>query len=213
MRYFRKFLINVIGYIDDIMVYSASFKEHVRHVRTVLSHLQRNRLYVKQEKCEFHCNNVMFLGYVISPQWRWRWTNLRSKLSRGGQNPLRGIRHAKTELHFGPILGHPDPDQPFIVEVDVSSCKVGAVLSQRYGTPSKLHPCAFYSRKLTLVETNYDVGKKELLVPLSIKAALEEWRHWLEGACHPFLVLTDQNMEYLKGAKRLNSRKVGAVLY
>ncbi|KAK3506487.1 hypothetical protein QTP70_002093 [Hemibagrus guttatus] len=96
-----------------------------------------------------------------------------------------------------PILRHPDPDLPFMVEVDASSSGLGAVLSQRHGEPGKLHPCAFYSRKLTAAEANYDVGNQELL---SIKAALEEWRHWLEGACHPFQVLTDHhNLEYLHG--------------
>ncbi len=41
-----------------------------------------------------------------------------------------------------------------------------------------------------------------------MKAALEEWRHWLEGARHPFTVLTDhRNLEYLKTAKRLNPRQ------
>ena len=34
------------------------------------------------------------------------------------------------------------------------------------------------------------------------------WRHWLEGAEHPFLVLTDhKNLEYLRSAKRLNPRQ------
>ncbi|KAK3537590.1 hypothetical protein QTP70_016616 [Hemibagrus guttatus] len=104
-----------------------------------------------------------------------------------------------------PILRHPDPDLPFVVEVDASSSGLGAVLSQRHSEPSKLHPCAFYSRKLTSAEVNYDVGNRELL---AIKAALEEWRHWLEGARHPFQVLTDhRNLEYLRGAKRLNPRQ------
>ncbi|KAK3507858.1 hypothetical protein QTP70_002081 [Hemibagrus guttatus] len=104
-----------------------------------------------------------------------------------------------------PILRHPDPDLPFVVEVDASSSGLGAVLSQRHGEPGKLHPCAFYSRKLTSAEVNYDVGNRELL---AIKAALEEWRHWLEGARHPFQVLTDhRNLEYLWGAKRLNPRQ------
>ncbi|KAK3570542.1 hypothetical protein QTP86_022078 [Hemibagrus guttatus] len=52
--------------------------------------------------------------------------------------------------------------------------------------PSRLHPCAFFSHKLNPVERNYDIGNRELL---AIKLALEEWRHWLEGARHPFLVL------------------------
>jgi len=59
-----------------------------------------------------------------------------------------------------------------------------------------LYPCAFFSRKLTSAERNYDVGNKELP---SMKAAIEEWRHWLEGAIHPFQVITDhKNLEYVK---------------
>ncbi len=41
-----------------------------------------------------------------------------------------------------------------------------------------------------------------------MKAAFEEWYHWLEDAKHPFTVLTDHcNLEYLKSAKRLNHRQ------
>lgn len=42
----------------------------------------------------------------------------------------------------------------------------------------KLHPCAFYSRRLTPAERNYDVGNSELL---ALVMALQEWHHWLEG--------------------------------
>ncbi|KAK3510407.1 hypothetical protein QTP70_005899 [Hemibagrus guttatus] len=69
------------------------------------------------------------------------------------------------------ILRHPDPDIPFVVEVDASSSGIGAMLFQQHGVPGKLHPCAFFSRKLMAAEANYDVGNRELL---SIKAALEE---------------------------------------
>lgn len=60
----------------------------------------------------------------------------------------------------------------------------------------KLLPCAFFSRKLIPAKANYDVRKRELLL---IKEAFEEWRHWLEGAHHPFQVITDhKNLEYIK---------------
>ncbi|KAL0152968.1 hypothetical protein M9458_051721 [Cirrhinus mrigala] len=117
----------------------------------------------------------------------------------------------KTSFTSAPVLKHPDPDLPFVVEVDASDCGIGAVLSQRHGQPGKLHPCAFYSRKFTSAERNYDVGNKELL---SMKAAIEEWRHWLEGARYPFQVITDhKNLEYIKGAKRLNPRQARWALF
>ena len=68
-----------------------------------------------------------------------------------------------------------------------------------------MHPCAYLSRKLSPAERNYDVGNKELL---AVKVALEECRHWLEGAEQPFLVWTDhKSLEYIKRAKRLNLRQ------
>lgn len=54
-------------------------------------------------------------------------------------------------------------------------------------------------------ERNYDVGDPDLL---AMKATFEEWRHWLEGATHPFVVFTHhKNLEYLRTAKRLNPRQ------
>ncbi|KAK3570718.1 hypothetical protein QTP86_025260 [Hemibagrus guttatus] len=117
----------------------------------------------------------------------------------------------KKAFTTAPLLIHPDPDKPFIVEVDASTTGVGMVLSQQQGNPSRHHPCAFFSRKLNLAERNYDISNRELL---AVKLALEEWRHWLEGAKHPFLVLTDhKNLEYLRAAKRLNPRQACWALF
>ncbi|KAJ8333220.1 hypothetical protein SKAU_G00421160 [Synaphobranchus kaupii] len=111
----------------------------------------------------------------------------------------------KVRFSSAPILCHPDTARQFTVEVDASDTGMGAILSQRAALDNKLHPCAFFSRRLSSAERNYDVGDRELL---AIKLALEEWRHWLEGAGNPFLVLTDhQNLIYLKSAKRLNARQ------
>ncbi len=110
-----------------------------------------------------------------------------------------------------PILRHPDPQVPFVVEVDASTTGIGAVLSQQSGEPPILHHCAYFSRKLNPAEQNYDIGNRELL---AIKLALEEWRHWLEGALHPFTVITDhKNLQYLREAKRLNPRQARWALF
>ena len=110
-----------------------------------------------------------------------------------------------------PVLVHPDPERQFVVEVDASDSGVGAVLSQRQLTDNKLHPCAFFSRRLTPAESNYDVGNRELL---AVVLALQEWRHWLEGAAQPFIVWTDhKNLAYLRTARRLNTRQARWALF
>ncbi len=136
---------------------------------------------------------------------------LTSLLSGGRQRLDRSpsAQHAflqlKDRFTTAPILHHPDPNLEFTVEVDASNTGIGAILSQRQGNPSKLFPCAYYSSKLNAAERNYDVGDRELL---AMKAAFEEWRHWLEGSKNPFVVLTDhRNLEYIRSAKRLNPRQ------
>ncbi|KAL0165899.1 hypothetical protein M9458_037743, partial [Cirrhinus mrigala] len=68
----------------------------------------------------------------------------------------------KSAFCTAPVLKHPDPNSPFIVEVDGATTGVGATLSQWHGDPPILHPCAYFSRKLSSAEQNYDVGNREL---------------------------------------------------
>ena len=56
----------VIVFIDDILVYSGSPKEHVEHLRTVLQILRERQLYTKFSKCQFWLDKVAFLGHEIS---------------------------------------------------------------------------------------------------------------------------------------------------
>ncbi|TWW62587.1 Retrovirus-related Pol polyprotein from transposon 17.6 [Takifugu flavidus] len=111
----------------------------------------------------------------------------------------------KDRFTTAPVLAHPDPARQFIVEVDASDAGIGAVLSQRSEADQKIHPCAYFSHRFDPAERNYDVGNRELL---AVYAALVEWRHWLEGARHPFLVWSDhKNLTYVRTAKRLNPRQ------
>ena len=55
----------VFVYLDNILIFSASLKEHIQHVRQVLQRLL-SQLIVKAEKCKFHQPTVQFLGFVVS---------------------------------------------------------------------------------------------------------------------------------------------------
>ena len=110
----------------------------------------------------------------------------------------------KAALVEAPVLVHADVSRPFVVEVDASDTGLGAVLSQK-GEGGRLNPCAFFSRKLSSAERNYAVGDRELL---AVHAALSEWRHWLEGAKFPFVVLSDhKNLAAVRSVRRVSSRQ------
>ncbi len=68
----------------------------------------------------------------------------------------------KMAFTSAPVLIHPDPAKPFIVETDASDFALGAILFQ-FGIDGLLHPIAFYSRKLTSAKINYQVYDKELM--------------------------------------------------
>ena len=73
------------------------------------------------------------------------------------------------------------------------------------------HPIGFFSKRLNPVEQNYEIHDKEML---AIIHALEEWRHFLEGAWHKFEIWTDhKNLEYFQMSKKLNRHQARWSLY
>ncbi|KAL0162278.1 hypothetical protein M9458_041674, partial [Cirrhinus mrigala] len=117
----------------------------------------------------------------------------------------------KSHFISAPVLLVSDPELQYIVEFDASDVRVGAVLSQSSPCDGKVHPCAFFSRRLSPAERNYDIGNRELL---AVRLALGKWRHWLEGSALPFLVWTDhKNLEYIRSAKRLSLRQTHWALF
>jgi hypothetical protein len=55
----------VIVYLENILVFSGTWDEHVRHVKQVLDTLQREKLYLKLSKCEFGKTVLVYLGHIV----------------------------------------------------------------------------------------------------------------------------------------------------
>jgi hypothetical protein len=56
----------VTAYLDDILSYSHNLDDHQKHVLKVLEALSKAGLHLKPEKCEFHQQEVKYLGFIIS---------------------------------------------------------------------------------------------------------------------------------------------------
>ena len=55
-------------FLDDILVFSRSVKDHATHLRWVFGKLQENGLKAKAGKCSFGITSVEYLGHVIYAQ-------------------------------------------------------------------------------------------------------------------------------------------------
>lgn len=185
-----------------ILIYSANRADHIHHVRQVLTRLRHHLYLklekcpsghpdgpVQSRSCEelastpntqdlqrflgfanfYHCfvANYSELTASLTSLLRHK-----PKTSSWTTNVVEAFRKLKATFCSAPTLLHPDPSRPFIVEVDTSALGFRAVLSQRGGQPAVLRPCAFFSKKLSPTEQNYDIGNRELL---AIKLALKEW--------------------------------------
>ena len=53
-------------YLDDIVVFSSTFEEHIERLESVFRRLQTNNLKLKASKCEFFRREVTYLGHVVS---------------------------------------------------------------------------------------------------------------------------------------------------
>lgn len=57
-----------IVFFDDILVYSSSYDEHLKHLHQVLTLLVKDQWVIKLKKCRFAQQKIHYLGHVLSAQ-------------------------------------------------------------------------------------------------------------------------------------------------
>jgi hypothetical protein len=56
----------VVVYLDDILIFTETISEHRKVTRRVLEILEKHKLYLRPDKCEFEWTTVEYLGVIIS---------------------------------------------------------------------------------------------------------------------------------------------------
>ena len=54
-----------MAYLDDILIFSASVGEHLRHLKTLFAPLRKHRLKIKLSKCQSMKKETKYRGFVI----------------------------------------------------------------------------------------------------------------------------------------------------
>ena len=66
-EFFREHLDHlIIIYVDDILIFSKSWIEHLEHIRKALQILREQQLQANLPKCSFGCTKIAYLGFIIN---------------------------------------------------------------------------------------------------------------------------------------------------
>ncbi len=118
---------------------------------------------------------------------------------------LASFERLKESLLEAPVLQHFNHQQPIFVITDGSDYAISGIIHQ-HDDIKRLHPVAFYSRKMDPAEINYDAGDKEAL---AIVATFANFRAWLIGSPFTIVLYCDHlNLSSLMTTKTLNRRQV-----
>lgn len=55
-------------YLDDIVIFSSTFEEHMKYLEEVFMRLEEHNLYLKPSKCFIAYNEILYLGHKISSE-------------------------------------------------------------------------------------------------------------------------------------------------
>jgi len=63
-------------YIDDVLVFSETLLGHMEHLKLVIQRIEQVGLKLKPSKCHFMCDEVEYLGHVLTPKPIQSWSQL-----------------------------------------------------------------------------------------------------------------------------------------
>ena len=57
-----------MAYLDDVIIYSRTFEDHLKHLELVFSRFEQKDIQAKPSKCNFAKDKVPLLGHIVSKE-------------------------------------------------------------------------------------------------------------------------------------------------
>ncbi|GBN10114.1 Retrovirus-related Pol polyprotein from transposon 297 [Araneus ventricosus] len=177
------------SYIDDVAIYSQSWRDHLLHIDSVFRSLREaevlrnlSRPSTKKELRSFLGLSSYYRDYI--PNFSEIVLPLTDLTKRKVSNILPWSIEAeeafvkiKDELVRMPTLHTPDISRPFWLYTDASATAIGACLAQHDDVGREL-PIAFFSKKLTPTQMKWSTIEREAFCVLE---ALKKFDTWIFG--------------------------------
>ncbi|GFU93959.1 retrovirus-related Pol polyprotein from transposon 17.6 [Trichonephila clavipes] len=146
------------AYMDDVVIFSKTFEEHLVHLELVLTELEKLGFSVRLDKCSFAAKRIKYLGHTIG----------------GGKHgpdedkilAIKRLIRPTTKKELKELLcevtslATPDANLPFQVHCDASDYDVGCCLTQQ-DTEGIYRPIAFPSQKFNATQKSWASIEKE----------------------------------------------------
>eukprot|EP01018_Ginkgo_biloba_P008930 Gb_12471 [translate_table: standard] len=175
----------VMVYLNDILLYSKTWDEHIHHLEQVIETPQNNKLR-SMMKCEFAKQLLVYLGFMVGGHqlkidptkiqtimtWPRPSTPLTELLKKWTDQCQASFDILKQMLTEAPILTLPNMARPFTLFTDASEVPIGVVSTQDEIV------IAYESRKKNEAERRYPIFDQELLAIIHV---IKIWKHYLKN--------------------------------
>ena len=190
--------LDVILSTKDLRMNSKKVQDIVNWVRSIC--IKKMQVFV--DFCNFYRRFIKAFSKLAKPLTRmikkeadFEWIDLVNE----------AFEALKKQMIETSIFRHYDRSRKTILKIDFSDWCLGGVLSQ-YDDERVLHSVTFFSKKMILVECNYEIYDKKLL---AIIRCLEHWRFELEDIDEFVEIYIDhKNLKIFMTSKKLTSRQV-----
>ena len=177
-----------MAYLDDIIIFSRTPEEHLKHIEIIFQKLKAAGLKLKESKCDFFKSEIHYLGHLISdkgiqplpekldtiqnmprPQTPRPLAKLTAKDTKFEWTPQCqfSFEMLKDALMSAPILKYPDTDKPYTIFTDASKYGWAGVLTQEHTSiidgkqVTTNHPVAYVSGMFRGSQLNWAAMMKE----------------------------------------------------